>query len=72
MVLPRSVTCNQSYEILKLKPADGVIGGDLLQAPYEAIIDYSKKTLVLKGRKSKSIFVFTSTPFNNHPFTITE
>ncbi|OQA10334.1 MAG: hypothetical protein BWY67_01178 [Bacteroidetes bacterium ADurb.Bin397] len=48
MVLLDLSHVNQSYEILKLKPVDGVIGGDLLKR-YEAIIDYSKKTLVLKG-----------------------
>ncbi|MBK9048813.1 MAG: retropepsin-like domain-containing protein [Bacteroidetes bacterium] len=48
MVLLDLSHVNQSYEILKLKPVDGVIGGDLLKR-YEAIIDDSKNTLVLKG-----------------------
>ncbi|PCJ23896.1 MAG: clan AA aspartic protease [Flavobacteriales bacterium] len=38
---------NQSYEKLELAPVDGVLGGDILN-DYQAIIDYTKKELVLK------------------------
>jgi predicted aspartyl protease len=37
---------NQSYEMMKMKPIDGVIGGDILKH-YKAVIDYGKKTLTL-------------------------
>jgi predicted aspartyl protease len=39
---------NQSYEIMKKKAIDGVIGGDILKK-YKARIDYAKKELVLIG-----------------------
>jgi len=37
---------NESYKIMKLKPVDGVIGGDILKK-YKGVIDYGKKVLVL-------------------------
>jgi hypothetical protein len=37
---------NQSYEKLELDPIDGVLGGDILY-DYNAVIDYSKKKLIL-------------------------
>lgn len=40
---------NSSYENMKLKPIDGVIGGDILKK-YKANIDYGKKKLVLSVR----------------------
>ena len=39
---------NQSYEKLEIAPVDGVLGGDILN-DYNAVIDYEKKELVLKG-----------------------
>ena len=38
---------NQSYEMIKLKPIEGVIGSDLLMK-YNAVIDYQKKNLKLR------------------------
>jgi len=38
---------NQSYEMIKLKPIEGVIGSDLLMK-YNAMIDYQKKNLKLR------------------------
>jgi hypothetical protein len=35
---------NQSYEHIRLKPIDGVLGGDFLWQ-YKAVIDYSKRQL---------------------------
>ena len=35
---------NESYQALKLKPVDGVIGGDILKR-YKAVIDYGKKVI---------------------------
>lgn len=40
---------NESYALMKLKPVDGVIGGDILRK-YKGVIDYGKKELVLFGR----------------------
>ncbi len=40
---------NESYELMKLKPVDGVIGGDILKK-YKGVIDYGKKVLVLFGK----------------------
>lgn len=37
---------NESYALMKLKPVDGVIGGDVLKK-YNGVIDYGKKTLTL-------------------------
>jgi hypothetical protein len=37
---------NISYKVMKMKPIDGVIGGDILKK-YSGVIDYGKKTLVL-------------------------
>jgi predicted aspartyl protease len=37
---------NQSYEMMNMKPIDGVIGGDILKH-HKAVIDYGKKTLTL-------------------------
>ncbi len=39
---------NNAYELLGLKPFDGVLGGDLL-ARFSAQIDYGKRILVLKS-----------------------
>jgi hypothetical protein len=36
---------NTSYKAMKMKPIDGVLGGDILKQ-YNGIIDYGKKTLV--------------------------
>jgi len=38
---------NRAFEMMKIKPVDGVIGGDLLKK-YKAVIDYGKKEMVLK------------------------
>lgn len=46
MILLDLAHVNQSYEIMKLKPIDGVVGGDILKK-YKAKIDYDKKILVL-------------------------
>jgi hypothetical protein len=35
---------NQSFELIKIKPVDGVLGGDFL-LQYKAVIDYGKKQL---------------------------
>ncbi len=35
---------NQSFELIKIKPVDGVIGGDFL-LQYKAVIDYGKKQM---------------------------
>jgi hypothetical protein len=43
---------NNSYEQIKLKPVDGVLGSDLL-LKYSAVIDYDKKILKLKFPKKK-------------------
>ena len=48
MVLLDLSHVNQSYEMMNLKPIDGVLGGDVLRR-YEAVIDYGKKILILKG-----------------------
>jgi len=45
-------TINFAYENLSVDPVIGVIGGDIL-TQYDGIIDYGKKTLILK--KSKKI-----------------
>jgi len=37
---------NQSYEMLKIQPIDGVLGSDLLMK-YKAVIDYKNKILKL-------------------------
>jgi hypothetical protein len=37
---------NASYKAMKLKPIEGVLGGDILKK-YNAVINYKKKTLVL-------------------------
>ena len=37
---------NESYAMMKLKPVDGVIGGDVLKK-YKGVIDYGKRTLTL-------------------------
>jgi predicted aspartyl protease len=39
---------NQSYQKLGLSPVDGVLGGDIL-VDYNAVIDYEKKELRLRG-----------------------
>ncbi len=41
---------NESYKLMKLKPVDGVIGGDILKK-YKAVIDYGKKVLVVYNVK---------------------
>ncbi len=46
MILLDLTHVNQSYEMMKLKPIDGVIGGDMLRK-YKARIDYEKKELTL-------------------------
>lgn len=38
---------NQTYTMMKMKPIDGVIGGDILKA-YKAVIDYDKKTITFR------------------------
>lgn len=38
---------NKSYVMMKMKPIDGVIGGDILKKA-QAVIDYGKKELVLR------------------------
>jgi hypothetical protein len=38
---------NASYKMMKLKPIDGVLGGDILNK-YKAVIDYRKKILMLE------------------------
>jgi predicted aspartyl protease len=38
---------NQSYEMLKIMPIDGVLGSDLL-TEYKAVIDFEKQILMLK------------------------
>ena len=43
---------NHSYEQANLKTIDGVLGSDIL-LQYNAIIDYEKKILKLKFKKSK-------------------
>lgn len=43
---------NHSYEQIKLKPVDGVLGSDIL-LKYNAVIDYEKKVLKLKFPKKK-------------------
>ncbi|MBC7861403.1 MAG: clan AA aspartic protease [Bacteroidia bacterium] len=42
----------QSYEMIGLKPVEGVLGSDILKK-YNAIIDFKTKTLVLEGKKKK-------------------
>ncbi len=37
---------NHSYKSMKMKPIDGVLGGDILKS-YAAVIDYGKKTLLI-------------------------
>ena len=37
---------NKSYEMMQMKPIDGVIGGDLLRK-YKAVIDYGNKQMTL-------------------------
>ncbi len=39
---------NNSYKTIGLKPIDGVLGSDILNK-HRAIIDYSKKTLILQS-----------------------
>ena len=36
---------NHSYKMLKLKPVDGVVGGDLLKK-YKTVIDYGRKRII--------------------------
>lgn len=48
MVLLDLSHVNQTYKAMKLKPIDGVIGGDLLKR-FKAVIDYGKKELILRG-----------------------
>lgn len=43
---------NNSYEQIKLKAIDGVIGSDLL-VQYKAVINFEKKVLKLTGKKKK-------------------
>ncbi|HMT28353.1 MAG TPA: retropepsin-like aspartic protease [Bacteroidia bacterium] len=38
---------NETYSIMKMKPIDGVLGGDILKA-YKAVIDYEKKTITFR------------------------
>lgn len=35
---------NQSFEMIKIKPVDGILGGDFL-LQYKAVIDYGKKQM---------------------------
>jgi len=44
MVLLDLSHVNESYQVMKLKPVDGVIGGDILKR-YKAVIDYGKKII---------------------------
>jgi hypothetical protein len=44
---------NVSYGSMKLKPIDGVLGGDILKK-FKATIDYGRKKLVLYDERSKS------------------
>jgi hypothetical protein len=37
---------NKSYETMKMKPIDGVVGSDIMKK-YNAVIDYGKKRLIL-------------------------
>ncbi|MBL0342375.1 MAG: aspartyl protease family protein [Bacteroidetes bacterium] len=38
---------NETYTMMKLKPIDGVIGGDILKL-YKAVIDYDKKIITFR------------------------
>ena len=38
---------NETYTMMKLKPIDGVIGGDILKR-YKAVIDYDKKIITFR------------------------
>jgi len=46
MILLDLAHVNESYKMMKLKPIDGVIGGDILKK-YSAQINYAKKQLIL-------------------------
>lgn len=46
---------NQSYQLIGLKPIDGVLGSDIL-VKYNAVINYEKKMLTLKYKKSLNKF----------------
>jgi len=39
---------NETYKSLKIEQIDGILGGDILRF-YDAVIDYSKKELVLRN-----------------------
>jgi len=52
MILLDLTHVNQSYEMMKLKPIDGVVGGDILKK-YKAKIDYGKKELTLEQISKK-------------------
>lgn len=43
---------NKTYSSLKLKPIDGVLGGDILKK-YSAIINYKSKAMQLSFKKTK-------------------
>jgi predicted aspartyl protease len=43
---------NQSYEMIGLKPVEGVIGSDILKK-YNALIDYKNRLLILQQVKKK-------------------
>jgi hypothetical protein len=52
MVLLDMVHVNKSYEMIRKKPVDGVLGGDVLKL-LQARIDYGKKELQLTLKKKK-------------------
>jgi hypothetical protein len=43
---------NTSYERMKIKPIDGVLGSDILKM-FHAVIDYRKKALILEAVKAR-------------------
>lgn len=47
LILLDLTNVNQSYAMLKTKPVDGVLGGDLLNE-LNAVIDYKQKTLQVR------------------------
>ncbi len=49
MVLLDLSHVNEFYSVLKLKPIDGVIGGDVLKR-YRALLDYEKRELILRKK----------------------
>lgn len=53
LVLLDMVHVNKSYELIKKKPVDGVLGGDILKM-FQANIDYAKKQLTLFSKSNKS------------------